>query len=181
MSSTTTLLIVNLFTTQEFQESHAIAKDHSRILQWCECTCRYTHALGRAAPRHQHNRCFHCSIIQTRVCRVLRHSWTAIHGSIPSSNNLPIIADNSEHVSQIGWSSLAGISQTAIYMLHTGPAHHVLLSILYVQIARTYKSSSHWRAQPTAKIGTVGQETTQWHSNLTDEIFVATYIVAPSL
>ena len=33
MSSTTTLLIVNLFTTQEFQASHAIAKDHSRIRQ----------------------------------------------------------------------------------------------------------------------------------------------------
>jgi len=31
MSSTTTLLIVNLFTTQEFQASHTIAKDHSRI------------------------------------------------------------------------------------------------------------------------------------------------------
>ena len=29
----TTLLIVNLFTTQEFQASHAIAKDHRRIRQ----------------------------------------------------------------------------------------------------------------------------------------------------
>jgi len=33
MSSMTTLLTVNLFTTQEFQVTHAIAKDHSRIQQ----------------------------------------------------------------------------------------------------------------------------------------------------
>ena len=35
--------------------------------RWCECTCRYTRALGRAAPKHQHHRCFHFTIANTAL------------------------------------------------------------------------------------------------------------------
>jgi len=37
--------------------------------RWCECTCRYTRALGRAAPRHQHHRCFHNIRTHFLLCR----------------------------------------------------------------------------------------------------------------
>ena len=67
MSSTTTLLIVNLFTTQEFQASHAIAKDHSRIRQNLARSYQATTANSSDRPR--------TSVIGHAHCVIEHSDW----------------------------------------------------------------------------------------------------------